>query len=194
MAHGLVLKLEEMLQQKKIDVTGNVKEPVKPYESLDIYSDISIIKSWIMAANHPRSSKMEFFNLLRKTLLCIFSPKWSKVTRKQDLLRVLSLYFNKFPVITKDYAEVFKAVCKAASEPWRNSFFLWDDLFESNLTIEDTEVQDYFLSEPEEIVLARVHSLVIRRNEKGAMMLAKTSFLYHSRISKDLMLSSRNKT
>lgn len=44
-------------------------------------------------------------------------------------------------------------------------------------------VSNYFATEPEEIVLARVHSLVIQKHVDAAMSLAKLSFLYHSRIA-----------
>lgn len=47
-------------------------------------------------------------------------------------------------------------------------------------------VQHYLAVEPEEIVLARVHLFYHQGKEVAAMILAKCSFLYHSRIAKSL--------
>ncbi|GBN69087.1 hypothetical protein AVEN_14427-1 [Araneus ventricosus] len=127
-----------------------------------------------------------------KTLLFMFSSKWAMYTDKGDLLCAFKYHYSAFKNITKNFSEIYKAVLEIFKrDPWRNPFFLWNDLFDGTVTIYDKRVQDYFESEPEEIVLARVHALVLRNRASDAMCLAKTSFLYHSRIAKSFRSSRR---
>ncbi|GIY40228.1 uncharacterized protein CEXT_167041 [Caerostris extrusa] len=59
--------------------------------------------------------------------------------------------------------------------------------------MKDKQVQEYFELEPEDIVLARVHTLYNENRKQDAMSLARASFLYHSRIRKSFKNASSDK-
>ncbi|XP_055935160.1 uncharacterized protein LOC129965357 [Argiope bruennichi] len=194
MAHGLVLRMQDMMQDyRRNDKTSSEQGTAfAECNANPSNADMNIPKLWANAVEFPKNSKKEYFTLLRRTLLFMFSSKWSMYTDKGDLLCAFKYHYRAFSTITENVAEVFKAVLEIFKrDPWKNSFFSWNDLFDGTVTVYDRRVQDYFESEPEEVVLARVHALVFRKRANDAMCLAKTSFLYHSRIAKNFRPSRR---
>ncbi|GFS50620.1 uncharacterized protein NPIL_247641 [Nephila pilipes] len=184
MAHGLVLRMKDMLEYQKNEMVPDVGDPVYMTSKINVSDEVNMIQSWINAVKHPQHSKMEYFTLLRKTLLLIFSTEWSNSTYQKDIMGAFKFHYEKFSTITDNTTQVYNCVRHISENPWGNSFFWWKELFDGKLTFKDKSVQEYFESEPEDIVLARVHSLVIQGRIFPAMCLAKTSFLYHSRIAK----------
>ncbi|GFR21326.1 uncharacterized protein TNCT_19061 [Trichonephila clavata] len=194
MAHGLELRMQDMLEYRKNEVVQEehennemVQEDMNPvYISKNIrsYDEVHIIQSWIASINHPQNSAVEYLTLLRRTLLFMFSSKWDSSIYQKDLLSAFKFHYKKFSTITDNTTEVYNALLAVAESPWRNRFFQWKELFEGKVTLTDRKVKEYFDHEPEEIVVARVHSLIAQGKIYPAMCLAKTSFMYHSRIAK----------
>ncbi|GFY58812.1 uncharacterized protein TNIN_21081 [Trichonephila inaurata madagascariensis] len=158
--------------------------PVYISKNVHSYDEVHIIQSWVAAINNPRNSAVEYLTLLRRTLLFMFSSKWDNSIYQTDVLNAFIFHYNKFPDITSNTTKVYNALLAVAESPWRNRFFQWKELFEGRVTFKDIKVKKYFDHEPEEIVVARVHSLIAQGKINPAMCLAKTSFMYHSRIVK----------
>ncbi|XP_042895561.1 uncharacterized protein [Parasteatoda tepidariorum] len=196
MAHGLVLRMQDYV--KKIDTrkenTATAQESAYvPVDESDASSVevVQIIKSWLLVTKNSRNSKMEFLSLLRETLLFMLSSNWANCTKQNDLLHVFGNYHQKFSTIVNKAETIKNAVLQLSNDPWGNPFFQWTELALGKLTVADRKVQSYFSQEPEEIVLARVQSFVLHNNLPSALGLAKLSFLYHSRIKRNLAKPSK---
>ncbi|GBN72984.1 hypothetical protein AVEN_79416-1 [Araneus ventricosus] len=188
MAHGLVLRMEDMLGFRRSEQVLNEQGTAyAEYNANPSTGNVNIPKLWTDAVEFPSNAKKtDYLTLLRKTLLFMFSSKWAMYTDKGDLLCAFKYHYSAFKNITKNFSEIYKAVLEIFKrDPWRNPFFLWNDLFDGTVTIYDKRVQDYFESEPEEIVLARVHALVLRKTGlRAPCVLLKHLFIYHSLIAK----------
>ncbi|GFV75185.1 uncharacterized protein TNCV_3190341 [Trichonephila clavipes] len=196
MAHGLVLRMQDMLEYQRNEVVQDQEEnknnekvqedmnAVYISKNIRSYDEVHILHSWIDPIDNPRNSAVEYFTSLRKTLLFMFSSKWDNSIYKKDVLSAFTYYYTRFSTITDNATKVYNALLAVAESPWRNRFFQWKDLFEGRVTFKDRKVKEYFEHEPEEIVVARVHSLIAQGKINPAMCLAKTSFMYHSRIVK----------
>ncbi|GIY80298.1 uncharacterized protein CEXT_408031 [Caerostris extrusa] len=144
---------------------------------------IKVIQMW---TEHSEEKNLQYKNALRKMLLLFFSKNWPNCTKKKDVLNAFEVFLkqNKLTVNTSSHSEMYETVISIAENPWKNLFFNWKDLYLGEVGFEDEKVQNYFNSEPENIVLARVQFLHETKEDISALSLTRASFFYHSRIAK----------
>lgn len=176
-AHGLALKLVEM----------NRLDRINRNEHCEIISEEDkIIKSWFLGTNQ---SRFYFFCLTRKTLLFVLSHLSLKDVKKKELIRGISMYFKTFSEMLKSNIDILRPLIEVIVDPWKNTYFSWEELFQKRVDYRRDKVQQFFRAEPEEIVMARVHLFSRQGKDDASLILAKNSFLFHSRIAKDLTVT-----
>ncbi|GIY55472.1 uncharacterized protein CDAR_538111 [Caerostris darwini] len=172
--------------EKEIQTEHRNRKNLVTEESNNDSCDEEAIKVIQMWTEHSEKKNLQYMNALRKMLVLFFSKNWPNCTKKKDVLNAFEVFLkqNKLTVNNSSHSEMYETVISIAENPWKNLFFNWKDLYSGAVTFEDEKVQNYFNSEPENIVLARVQFLQETNQDIPALSLTRASFFYHSRIAK----------